>query len=757
MAITSVKTRQQLTVNSDVTFGSLYKITNLVDPTNPQDGATKAYVDAVKTGLDIKDSVRVASTAAITVTYNATGGTSTRGQITAAPNSIDGVTLAAGNRILLKDQAAGAQNGIWVVSTLGTGANGVWDRAIDFDGDLEVTGGAFTFVEEGTANADSGWVLTNNNPITIGGSSGTALTWTQFSGAGQITAGAGLTKTGNTIDAVGTANRIIVNADSIDIGTDVVTLTGAQTLTNKSIVATQLTGTLQAAQFPALTGDVTTTAGALGTTIAANAVTLGKLATLAANSVIGNATGSTATPTAVSMLTTATASAVAIRDTNANIKFNNSVNNLTTTATAAATTTLTVASSYMQQFTGTTTQTVVLPDATTLTVGHSFLITNRSTGIVTVNANGGGLVQTMAASSQVIVTVVTTGTAAGTWDAAYSITNAGSGGGSVTSVSVVSVNGFAGTVDTATSTPAIRISTTVSGLLKGNGTGVSAATAGTDYQGVISLTTNNSSGSASFNGTTLNIPTYTLAGLGGFANPMTTLGDMIYGGASGAPTRLANAGTTNGVYIMQQTVSGAAAAAPSWLGTTGSGNVVLATSPTITGGSHTALTTLGVRDTSAAFDVTIAATSSTALTAGRTLTIDMVNAARTLKFAGNIDIAGNLTTAGAFTTSGAFGITLTATATTSVTLPTTGTLVSTTNYVVRETPSGTVNGTNAAFTLANTPVSGTEQVYVNGVLQNGGGNDYTISGATITFTSNATPSLDARPQTGDVVLVSYLK
>ena len=92
------------------------------------------------------------------------------------------------------------------------------------------------------------------------------------------------------------------------------------------------------------------------------------------------------------------------------------------------------------------------------------------------------------------------------------------------------------------------------------------------------------------------------------------------------------------------------------------------TSPTINGGTHTAITNLAVRDTSAAFDVTLAATSSTALTAGRTLTLDMVNAARTVKLAGNIDLSNN------FTTSGAFGVTLTATALTSVTLPTTGTL-----------------------------------------------------------------------------------
>lgn len=196
------------------------RITNLADPVNPQDAANKAYVDSARSGLDVKDSVRAASTTNVTVTYNATGGTSARGQITAAPNTLDGVTLVNGNRILLKDQSTGAQNGIWVVTTAGTGANGVWDRATDFDADAEVTAGAFTFVTEGTVNADSGWVLTTNDPVIIGGASGTALAFAQFSGAGQITAGAGLTKTGNTIDvATASSARIVVNADNIDLAT----------------------------------------------------------------------------------------------------------------------------------------------------------------------------------------------------------------------------------------------------------------------------------------------------------------------------------------------------------------------------------------------------------------------------------------------------------------------------------------------------------------------------------------------------------
>jgi hypothetical protein len=223
------------TATADISLGG-FKITNLATPTLDTDAANKGYVDAARSGLDVKQSVRAASTANVTVTYSATGGTSTRGQITAAPNTLDGVTLAANDRILLKNQTTGAQNGIWVVSTLGTGANGVWDRATDFDTDAEVTAGAFAFVEEGTTNADSGWVLATNNPITIGGASGTALTFNQFSSAGSgvssFSAGTtGLTPSTGTTGAVTLAGTLaaanggtgVSNSNTITLGGNILT------------------------------------------------------------------------------------------------------------------------------------------------------------------------------------------------------------------------------------------------------------------------------------------------------------------------------------------------------------------------------------------------------------------------------------------------------------------------------------------------------------------------------------------------------
>jgi hypothetical protein len=231
---------------SGVVNVSSARITNLAEPTNSSDAATKAYVDANRTGLDVKGSVRAATTANITLTNTQT---------------IDDVALSVGDRVLVKNQTLAKENGIYVVAT------GAWTRSTDADNTPtgEVTSGMFTFVEEGTAYADSGWVLSTDGVITL---DTTALSFVQFSGAGSITAGEGLGKTGNTLfvnvtngieisgdnvqlassvagngltyttgvlDIVGTSGRISVSADAIDISTSYV---GQNTITTLGTVTT---------------------------------------------------------------------------------------------------------------------------------------------------------------------------------------------------------------------------------------------------------------------------------------------------------------------------------------------------------------------------------------------------------------------------------------------------------------------------------------------------------------------------------------
>ena len=178
------------------------KVTNLADPTNAQDAANKRYVDAAVVGIDWKASVRAATTAAVTLATAFENG-----------DTLDGVTLATGNRILVKDQTDGSENGIYVVA-----ASGAPTRASDADTSAEVTASFAVFVEEGTVNGDAAWTLTNNGTVTIGT---TVLVFTQFTGLGQITAGAGLTKTANTLDVIA-GTGIVVNANDVAINTTVV-------------------------------------------------------------------------------------------------------------------------------------------------------------------------------------------------------------------------------------------------------------------------------------------------------------------------------------------------------------------------------------------------------------------------------------------------------------------------------------------------------------------------------------------------------
>jgi uncharacterized protein YjbI with pentapeptide repeats len=185
------------------------KITGLGTPTDATDAATKSYVDSAAQGIDWKASVKAATTA--NMFFVGYGG--------ASPAVFDGITFDTGDRLLVKNQTTTSENGIYVY---GGDASPTFTRAADADTGAELTASFAVFVEEGTVNADSGYVLTTNGPITVGT---TGLTFTQFTGLGQIIAGTGLDKTGNTLD----------------IDSTVVTLTGTQTLTNKTLTSPTLT------------------------------------------------------------------------------------------------------------------------------------------------------------------------------------------------------------------------------------------------------------------------------------------------------------------------------------------------------------------------------------------------------------------------------------------------------------------------------------------------------------------------------------
>jgi len=169
----SVNAQGQLTLAANTTIDAVTLTTGSITttPSGANDIANKSYVDSIAQGLDPKASCVAATTANITLS-----GTQT----------IDGVALIAGDRCLVKDQTLSQDNGIYLV------AAGAWTRATDMDTWAEVPG-AFTFIEQGTLYADTGWVCTSNAGGTLGT---TPITWVQFAGVGSYTAGTGLTLTG---------------------------------------------------------------------------------------------------------------------------------------------------------------------------------------------------------------------------------------------------------------------------------------------------------------------------------------------------------------------------------------------------------------------------------------------------------------------------------------------------------------------------------------------------------------------------------
>jgi len=284
----------------------------VVDPSAAQDIATKNYVDMTAQGLSVKSSAKVATTTALPSNTYSNGTSGVGATITmngSGTLTIDGVVLSLGDVVLVKNETGGNQphNGLYTVTNAGgAGLFVVLTRSVGMDAPTEFFG-AFSLVLSGTINASTGWVCTTpTSGLTVGT---TNITFVQFSAVPSYTAGSGLTLTGTQF-SIGASqvtlsmlanisnSSILGNVSGSSAAPSELTSTQVKTLLAISL-STDVSGTLQAAQFPALTGDATTTSGSLSVTISAGAVGLSKMANLAANSIIGNNTGSPATPAAL--------------------------------------------------------------------------------------------------------------------------------------------------------------------------------------------------------------------------------------------------------------------------------------------------------------------------------------------------------------------------------------------------------------------------------------------------------------------------
>ena len=254
----------QLTAPTSAVSLNSQKITGLADPTADADAANKGYVDGVAQGLDVKDSVVATTTANGTLSSAFANG-----------QSIDGVTLQTGDRILIKNQTTASQNGIYNVN-----ASGAPSRTTDMATGSNAAG-AFVFVEQGTINAENGFTCTSDTGSAVVGTNN--LTFAQFSGAGQVIAGDGLDKSGNTLSVDLKANGgLVIESTEIAVKLDASSITGTLAIGDGGTGATTATAALTALGLSNYAKTLIDDADAAA---ARTTLGLGSIATQAANSV----------------------------------------------------------------------------------------------------------------------------------------------------------------------------------------------------------------------------------------------------------------------------------------------------------------------------------------------------------------------------------------------------------------------------------------------------------------------------------------
>lgn len=659
MAQTKVRSKQQIEVNSDVDFAG-YKLINLATPTNANDAVTKAYADSIKQSLDVKDSCRVATTG--TESYTISGGTVTD----IAGTTIDGISVVIGDRILVKNAplntGAGSTtntnqpaNGIYRVTNVTTSIS--MTRADDANVSTEVTAGMFTFVTEGTSNADNGYVLITDGTIVI---NTTAMQFSQFSGAGQITAGNGLTKSGNALSVLADSSATIAVSSG---GIGLATVSVGSTVTSQiRRFEVDSYGRISNATNATLSDIVTS----IGSALTANTVFASPNGSAGSASFRALVAGDIPNLD-TSKITTGTlgiargGTGLGTTPSNGQLLIGNGTTYTLATLTQGTGITIT---------NGSGTITIANAGVTTLTGTANQVTVSASTGAVTLSLPQNihtGATPTFAGLTLTAGTV----TVSTPYIAPTQTWNAGA---------VTFYGEIHNITDTASAVGSAFVEYRVGGTAR-----YTVRKDGTITTGI-------------WGGTAIG------ATVGGTGQTTYAVGDILFANTTTTLSRLAGVATGNVL------ISGGVSTAPSW-GKVGLTTHVSGVLPIANGGTNV----------------------STAPTNGQLL-------------------IGNGTGYTLANITGGTGISVTNGAgTISVAVNTTN-ILQKVDHVVRETPTGTVNGTNATFTLANTPVSGQEMVFVNGILMNvGATNDYTISTNTITFNSGAIP------QTGDVVLVSYIK